>query len=242
MTTQPLFNWFSAAETAVGNVRTHNEDSILDLPTVGLWAVADGMGGHNAGDTASRMVVEALSAVSRHERLSLLVDEVEDKLQEVNAALRRTVGGSGLSGTTVTVLLALRRHVLSLWAGDSRLYRSRGGQLEQLTRDHSDTQEMLDDGLISRDELAQREPSNVITRAVGGTEELFLDVEVSEIEPGDRYLLCTDGLYKELSSEDIGRHLAVRDPAKACRGLMRQALEGVCNDNISAVVVKFGAA
>ena len=154
MAMKPQFTWLSAAATAVGNVRTHNEDSILDLPSVGLWAVADGMGGHQAGDTASRMVVEALAAVSRHERLSVLVDEVEDKLHEVNAALHRTAGGSGLSGTTVTVLLALRRHVLSLWAGDSRLYRSRGGQLEQLTRDHSDTQEMLDDGLISRDELA----------------------------------------------------------------------------------------
>jgi type VI secretion system protein ImpM len=241
MATQPQFTWLSAAATAIGNVRTHNEDSILELPSVGLWAVADGMGGHNAGDAASRMVVEALSAVSRHERMSLLVDEVEEKLYQVNAALHRAAGGSGLSGTTVTVLLALRRHVLSLWAGDSRLYRSRHGQLEQLTRDHSDTQEMLDDGLISSAELAQREPSNVITRAVGGTEELFLDIEVSEIKDSDRYLLCTDGLYKELSPADIGRHLAVRDPTKACRGLMRQALGGVCNDNISAVVVKFGA-
>ena len=236
------FTWLSAGATAVGNVRKHNEDSILDLPEVGLWAVADGMGGHNAGDTASRMVVEALSAVSRHERLSALVDEVEDKLQEVNTALNRAAGGNGLCGTTVTVLLALRRHVLSLWAGDSRLYRSRRGELMQLTRDHSDTQEMLDGGLISRAELAHREPSNVITRAVGGTEELFLDIELSAIEDGDRYLLCTDGLYKELEPEDIERHLAVRDPAKACQGLMRQALKGVCSDNISAVVVRFGVA
>lgn len=236
------FTWRSAAATAVGNVRTHNEDSILDLPSVGLWAVADGMGGHSAGDTASRMVVEALASVSRHERLSGLVDEVEDRLYEVNGSLHRSADGSGLSGTTVTVLLALERHVLSLWAGDSRLYRSRQGQLEQLTRDHSDMQEMLDDGVISSDELAGREPSNVITRAVGGTADLFLDIEVSEIGDSDRYLLCTDGLYKELSPEDLGRHLAVRNPAKACRGLMNQALGGVCNDNISAVVVKFSEA
>jgi serine/threonine protein phosphatase PrpC len=100
---------------------------------------------------------------------------------------------------------------------------------------------MLDDGVISRVDLARREPSNVITRAVGGTDELFLDIEVSEIEDSDRYLLCTDGLYKELSPTDLERHLAVRNPAKACRGLMSQALGGVCNDNISAVVVKFGA-
>jgi serine/threonine protein phosphatase PrpC len=196
------------------------------------------MGGHKAGDTASRMVVEALAAVSRHERLSVLVDEVEDRLLEVNGSLHRSAGGNGLSGTTVTVLLALERHVLSFWAGDSRLYRSREGLIEQLTRD---TQQILDDGLISSDELVGREPSNVITRAVGGTEELFLDIELSEIRDSDRYLLCTDGLYKELAPEDLGRHLAVRNPAKACQGLMKQALAGVCNDNISAVVVKFGA-
>ena len=241
MATKAQFKWQSAAATAVGNVRTHNEDSILNLPSVGLWAVADGMGGHKAGDTASRMVVEALAAVSRHERLSVLVDEVEDRLLEVNGSLHHSAGGNGLSGTTVTVLLALERHVLSFWAGDSRLYRSRKGTLAQLTRDHSDTQEMLDDGLISSDDLVGREPSNVITRAVGGTDELFLDIELSEIQDCDRYLLCTDGLYKELAPEDLGRHLAVRNPAKACQGLMKQALAGVCNDNISAVVVKFGA-
>jgi serine/threonine protein phosphatase PrpC len=100
---------------------------------------------------------------------------------------------------------------------------------------------MLDDGLISTAELLQREPSNVITRAVGGTEELFLDIELSEIKDCYRYLLCTDGLYKELAPEDLGRHLTARNPAKACQALMRQALSGVCNDNISAVVVKFGA-
>jgi type VI secretion system protein ImpM len=242
MATKAQFKWHSAAATAVGNVRTHNEDSILDLPSVGLWAVADGMGGHMAGDTASRMVVEALSAMSRHERLSALVDEVEDRLLEVNGSLHRSAGGSGLSGTTVTVLLALERHVLSFWAGDSRLYRSRKGALEQLTRDHSDTQEMLDDGFISSAELVGRAPSNVITRAIGGAEELFLDIELCEIRDCDRYLLCTDGLYKELAPEDLRRHLAARDPAKACQGLMRQALAGVCNDNISAIVVKFGAA
>jgi type VI secretion system protein ImpM len=227
------FTWQSAAATTAGNVRTHNEDSLLELPSVGLWAVADGMGGHNAGDIASHMVIESLMGICRRERSSALVDEVEDRLHEVNAHLHEAAGGKGLSGTTVAVLLALERHVLSLWAGDSRVYRSRKGHLAQLTRDHSYTQEMLDSGVVSPP------PSNVITRAVGGTEELFLDIELSEVLDSDQYLLCTDGLYKELSEEELTQHMALRDPTAACEALMGSALEGICDDNVSVIVVKF---
>lgn len=233
------FTWHSAAATAAGNVRTHNEDSILELPSVGLWAVADGMGGHNAGDIASRMAIEALACVRSRERVSALVDEVEDRLYAVNHYLHKVGEGNGVSGTTVAVLLALERYVLSLWAGDSRVYRSRDGQLTQLTRDHSDTQELLDDGVISPGDLTLRLPSNVITRAVGGAEDLFLDIKLSELRDRDHYLLCTDGLHKELSEEELTRRLALRNPAKACRALMKCALDGVCNDNVSAIVVRF---
>ena len=227
------FTWESAAATAVGNVRTHNEDALLELPSVGLWAVADGMGGHNAGDIASHMVIESLMGICRRARSSTLVDEVEDRLHQVNTYLHEAAGGKGLSGATVAVLLALERHVLSLWAGDSRVYRSRKGHLAQLTRDHSYTQELLDSGVISPP------PSNVITRAVGGTEELFLDIELSEVLDCDQYLLCTDGLYKELSEEELTQHMALREPAAACKALMRSALQGICDDNVSVIVAKF---
>jgi serine/threonine protein phosphatase PrpC len=236
------FTWRSSAATSTGNVRSHNEDSILELPEVGLWCIADGMGGHNAGDVASRMIVEALATVARHSRPSALVDEVEDRICDVNSRLHRAATRGGMSGSTVAVLLALERHVISLWAGDSRVYRSREGQLVQLTRDHSDVQEMLDGGLITPENAARMDISNVITRAVGGTSELYLDVELSELRDGDRFLICSDGLYRELAPEVLAKHLAVQDPAKACKGLMKQALEGVCSDNISAIVVQFTAA
>jgi serine/threonine protein phosphatase PrpC len=197
------------------------------------------MGGHNSGDVASRMVVEALACVRSHDYVSALVDEVEDRLFDINDYLVGFARGQGISGTTVAVLLALQRHVISLWAGDSRIYRSRNGRLAQLTRDHSDTQEMLDEGVLSPLDLARRQASNVITRAVGGAADLLLDMQVTELQDGDRYLLCTDGLYRKLSESELVRYLAQLNPDKACQGLLRCALQGVCNDNVSAVVVRF---
>jgi len=237
------FTWRSAAVTARGNVRAHNEDAVLERPDAGLWAVADGMGGHNAGDVASNAVVAALSAMRRHARPSELLDEIEDRLYAVNQQLYTSSmrSGSGTSGSTVAVLVALERHVLSIWAGDSRVYRLRSRQLAQITRDHSEVQEMLDEGVISSASAARSEASNVITRAVGGAADLFLDVEVTELHDGDCYLLCSDGLYRELPDTVLLRTLGTKDPDSACAVLLSQALSGACKDNVSAIVVRFNA-
>ena len=237
------FTWSSAAVTARGNVRAHNEDAVLERSDAGLWAVADGMGGHNAGDVASNAIVAALSAMHRHARPSQLLDEVEDRLHAVNQQLYTSSmrSGNGTSGSTVAVLVALERHVLSIWAGDSRIYRRRGQQLAQITRDHSEVQEMLDEGVISSASAARSEASNVITRAVGGADELFLDVEVTELRDGDCYLLCSDGLYRELPDNVLLQTLGRKDPDNACALLLSQALSGACKDNVSAIVVRFSA-
>jgi len=242
--TNRAFTWRSASATSKGNVRSHNEDAILDLPSVGLWAVADGMGGHNAGDVASRMIVEALSAVERRSPPSALVDEVEDRLREVNERLYRASleGEGGMCGSTIVVLLAFERHCLSLWAGDSRVYRCRGGSFVQITRDHSEVQEMVDGGVLTAASAGNYAASNVITRAVGGSKELFLDLELRELRDNDRYLLCSDGLYRELGEADMAQHIANNDPEGACRALMKQALSGACSDNVSAIVVQFTGA
>ena len=237
------FTWRSAAVTSRGNVRSHNEDAVLELPEVGLWLVADGMGGHKAGDVASNSIVTALSSLRRRGRPSALLDEIEDRLATVNERLYRTSleEGTGVSGSTVAVLVALERHVLSLWAGDSRIYRCRAGRLAQLTRDHSETQEQVDEGVLSAEAAEKREVSNVITRAVGGAGELFLDLELTELQDDDCFLLCSDGLYRELPKGDLLKHLGGADPAVICDGLIRQALMGLCRDNASAVVVRFAA-
>jgi serine/threonine protein phosphatase PrpC len=234
--------WSSAAATSKGNVRTHNEDAVLELPEVGLWVVADGMGGHDAGDVASAAIMTALASVRRSEQPSALVDEVEDRLNEVNDRLyREQRDGGAVIGSTVAMLIAFERHVLSLWAGDSRIYSVRGGVLAQLTRDHSEIQQMIDDGLLAPEEAEQHASANVITRAVGGAAELFLDIQLAELREDDCYLLCTDGLYRELSHDALARALALRQPDKSCTRLMNQALAGACRDNVSAIVVRFSS-
>ncbi len=218
------FTWRSAAATSVGNVRAHNEDAVLELPATGLWVVADGMGGHNAGDVASRMIVEALCTVGRPRQLSELLDGVEKRLRTVNERLFQgsLEGGGETTGSTVAALLAFDAYCVSVWAGDSRIYCLQDRSLTCVTRDHSES-----------------ESSNVITRAVGGSEDLYLDLELRELADGDRYLLCSDGLYRELSEVDLSRHLAQEDVSVACRSLLSQALAGPCKDNVSMVVVEF---
>ena len=232
------FSCRSAAATSRGNVRGHNEDAILERPDLGLWVVADGMGGHNAGDVASNMIVQALAGIARHALPSAQLNEVEDRLRAVNETLYRDSldNQAGMSGSTIVALLAFERHCLSIWAGDSRAYRSREGALEQVTHDHSEAQELLD---ASGEQLPEAMASNVITRAVGGAQELFLDIELRELRNHDRYLLCSDGLYKELSEADMGHHLTGNDPEGACKALMKQALGGPCSDNVSVIVVQF---
>lgn len=231
------FSWRSAAATSIGNVRSHNEDAVLDMPDVGLWVVADGMGGHNAGDVASNMIAQSLSELTRLASPSALLDAVEDRLHEVNRRLYEASldNQAGMSGSTIVALLALERHCISIWAGDSRVYRSRDGSIEQITHDHSEAQEVRD-GLVDSPEAAM---SNVITRAVGGSRDLFLDIELRELRNHDRYLLCSDGLYRELSEADMAHHLTGNDPEGACKALMRQALSGPCSDNVSVIVVQF---
>ncbi len=136
------------------------------------------MGGHNAGDVASRMIVEALAGFERRGSPSALLDDVEDRLTEVNQRLynESLVSSAGMSGSTIVALLAFERHCISVWAGDSRIVRSRGGALEQITRDHSEAQEAIDGGASDANTA-----SNVITRAVGGAHELHLDIELREL-------------------------------------------------------------
>jgi serine/threonine protein phosphatase PrpC len=235
------FTWRSASATSPGNVRAHNEDAVLELPAVGLWVVADGMGGHNAGDIASRTIVEAMLAMGRPRGLSELLEEVEDRLRAVNEYLYQSSleRGQGTSGSTVAALLAFDSHCVSVWAGDSRIYCLKGGSLACVTRDHSEVQALIDEGRLDPRDASQHGAANVITRAVGGAPELYLDLESRPLEDGDRYLLCSDGLYRELSEGDLALGMGRGDVEVACKGLLSQALAGPCHDNVSAVVVEF---
>lgn len=238
------FRWESAGRSEVGNVRELNEDAFLDLSARGLWIVADGMGGHEAGDVASHMVVDRLRNVVSSEAFSDFVNDVEDRVLDANHRLYSMANDGEehkIIGCTLAGLLAHGRHCVSVWAGDSRVYRLRAGALQQLTRDHSEVEELLQRGEISEESMASHAAQNVITRAVGGADRLYLEYTIDEIRDGDRFLICSDGLYKELSSEDMRQELSLHEGncVEACDGLVDAALARECLDNVTAIVVDF---
>ncbi|NNF61456.1 MAG: serine/threonine-protein phosphatase [Gammaproteobacteria bacterium] len=239
----PTYRWESATATHTGKVREINEDACLALPRRGLWVVADGMGGHEAGDVASRMIVESLSDVQRHDNPADFLDEVEDRLLDVNLNLYESGAPRARTiGSTVVGLLVMGHHVVIIWAGDSRAYRLRDGVFEKMTVDHSQVEMMVQTGELRPEDAEHHPLANVITRAVGGTEDLHLDVELRQIQSGDRYLLCSDGLYKDLDDATLARCLGNGDSDAACEALLTEALAGEASDNITAAVIEFSDA
>lgn len=232
-------NWESAADTHVGTVRKINEDAYLDRPEIGLWLVADGMGGHQAGDVASRMIVQSFDDLPAVQDRDEFLEEILDRLQAVNGELQRYAeeNGAEVVGSTVALLFSFGSQVSCLWAGDSRIYALRDGQLRQLTRDHSKVEELVSLGLVDRDDADTHPVGNVITRAVGAAESLAVDVVSHELRPGDRFLLCSDGLNKTVSDAEIGDILQRCGCAEAPKALLYRALDNGARDNVTAVVV-----
>jgi serine/threonine protein phosphatase PrpC len=224
-------------------VRKINEDACLELATLGdggLWAVADGMGGHEAGDVASSMIVDTLRQSPPPNSLKAFVASVETALHQVNRLLQEKAAQDyehRTIGSTVVILLLYQEHAACLWVGDSRIYRLRRSRLQQLTRDHSHVQELLDRGLINADEASNHPMSNVITRAVGSSEELRVDKIAFTVEPGDVYLLCSDGLNKVVSDSEIARFLTNTQAKHAVKGLLNTALRRMADDNVTTTVV-----
>ena len=244
MSTQPKYSWVSAAATHVGHIRQVNEDAHLVRDDLSLWAVADGMGGHHAGDVASSKIVEILdqtSSDSPTSPLSAYVDLVEDKIISANQELinlakehkdNRTIG------STIVTMIVADDHCALLWAGDSRAYRCRDGQTVQLTRDHSQVEEMVRQGLILPEEAEQHPASNVITRAVGASEKIFVDVGIEEIISGDTFLLCSDGLNKHVSDEEINEFLQIQNIDDIPDKLVETTLNRGAVDNVTVIVIR----
>jgi serine/threonine protein phosphatase PrpC len=232
--------WDVQGLTATGKVRQINEDAFLVHPDTPLWLVADGMGGHTRGDLASAGIVRAFAALALPERLSDRVELAEATLLDLNAEFRAlaNAGHAGSTiGSTVVVLLAWGDYAVFLWVGDSRLYRWRRGRCERLTQDHSQVEELIACGRLRRDQAESHPAANVITRAVGAADTLFVDMDYCPVEPGDRFLLCTDGLTKEVPEPAITAILAQdRDAATLCRDLLDRALRAGGRDNITVVV------
>ncbi len=233
-------HWSSASRTNVGRVRQLNEDAVLDLPELGLWMVADGMGGHAAGDFASGAIVSALASIPPPASLGALIGEVRQRLQTVNRQLNEEARSrrERVIGSTVVALLVFGSHGVVLWAGDSRAYRYRRGELTQLTRDHSQVEELVSRGLLAPEQAEEHPAANVITRAIGVAEYLELDSEMFTIAEDDSFLLCSDGLYRELDDNAIKAGLALGDCQQSSDALIEAALAQRARDNVSVIVVR----
>ena len=228
-----------SATTHVGKVRKVNEDSIVSLPDQGIWVVSDGMGGHEAGDFASQAVVDAVAMID----INL---EPGDMIRELRAAITRAHSmitaeaenrGGGTIGATVVTLVLTAGHFAAFWAGDSRLYRMRDGQIEMLTTDHSLVAALVVGGQMSWDEAELHPQSNAITRAVGVGDELELEKIRGDVQPGDRFLLCSDGLTKYATFGVLERALSSHGIETIAEHLLQIALDGGGADNISIIVV-----
>jgi serine/threonine-protein phosphatase Stp1 len=229
------------AVTHNGAVRSHNQDALVCRPETGLWAVADGAGGHRTGDIASGMIAAALDGIPAALSAEECLGQVRLRLTAVHEAVRARAleqfGPGAMIASTVVVLLVRDGHFVCLWAGDSRAYLLRDSAMSQITRDHSLVQALVDSGVLSEADAESHPQANVITRAVGADEPvLSLDKVTGKLLQGDRFLLCSDGLCKTLDAATIATLMA--DPADPANRLINAAVQSGARDNVTAVVVQ----
>lgn len=233
----------SAGRSETGLVRAQNEDSMLLDNDAGLWLVFDGMGGHQNGAAASRMGAVAFAEEALPEAFEAAIDGFADRILNVNAQIQATAAaqGGGTMGTTAVGLILRGREFAVGWVGDSRAYIQRRGGLFQLTVDHTHVQDLIDEGILTLADAVGHPMSHVLTRALGVAADLQVDIIKDEVEPGDRFLLCSDGLSGPVSDSDIRALLEHEHPQTAVDALIERAYANGAPDNVTAVVIEIGA-
>lgn len=243
--TQPTFVYTCSGLTHTGRVRTRNEDSFTCVPEQNLWVVADGMGGHDAGDFASQMITEQAHKFIQQQSLEDSILLLEENLLHSNKLIREKasqMGSKATIGSTVTCLYTWKNLAFVLWAGDSRLYRFRDNTLQRLTEDHSFVEELVRMGKLNATEAEEHPASNVVLNAVGIESDLIIDMEFYETKNEDLFILCSDGLFKDLSDDKISEILKNTDVSldKLNQKLIDAALDVGGSDNCTVVLVKAG--
>ena len=227
------------SRTNVGLKRKINEDSLFAAPERVLWVVADGMGGHDAGEVASAMVVDALRALPDGADLDGLAGQAVEAVREVNGRLielARSNGGGKTIGTTVVGLAIAEGSYRCFWMGDSRAYLLRGGEISRISHDHSLVQNLIDAGMLNPEDAESHENANLITRAVGVAETCEVDLVRGGVQPGDQFVLATDGLTRLVPDEEIAAELGRGSPADAADRLIDTVLARGAPDNVTLII------
>jgi serine/threonine protein phosphatase PrpC len=228
----------SMARTDTGKVRRNNEDSFCDRHEDGLWAVADGMGGHEHGEWASAEVAQAMASVYLPANFDDACLIIAGALHGANARIFETGSDRGIQmGSTAVVLFVRDGRFAVFWVGDSRAYLLRGGTLHRLTRDHTQVQEMIERGLLGEAEAEGHPMAHVLSRAMGVEQSVEVDVITDEAWDKDVFLLCSDGLTGPLSEAMIGEALALPDHHAAADRLVADTLDRGAPDNVTLVMV-----
>jgi protein phosphatase len=236
---QSPFRYESWAQSHEGRVREHNEDRYFVDERLGLWVLDDGMGGLDAGEVASTGIVEQLKTIGVSTSASDQHARFVDRLTQANHEIQDFAQRRGsVVGSTVAALLIFEGEFRCVWVGDSRIYRIRDGALEQLTHDHSEVQELVDQGVLSREEARTWRGRNVITRAVGVYAELEPEVAYGEVEEDDIFLLCSDGLTAHASDDDILDAVTGRTAKEAGEMLLDLVLDRGATDNVTIIITQ----
>ena len=242
----------SSSVSDIGKIRQNNEDSYLELLIEHeninclLLVVADGMGGHNAGEVASKTVVESIESYFKSQESDLNSDKtlhyLKESIEKANTAVfKASIKNESLKGmgSTCTAMMILNHQIFVAHVGDSRAYLIRGNNIDQLTRDHTLAEKMFDSGIISREEARSSPHRNMLMKAIGISEDLEVEIyDPFNVQPGDIYLLCSDGLTEYIEEEELRSILNIYDPAEACKLLVKIANKRGGKDNITVQIAK----
>ena len=237
------FQISSHGVTDVGRVRSKNEDSILVNDDENVWIVADGMGGHHAGDFASQTITNNVSLFKQHASLDDSILLLEENLLNSNSIIRKKsfkLGRNATIGSTVVCAYIWKNFLFTFWAGDSRLYRFRDSTLERLTEDHSYVEELVRMGKIEAKDAEEHPAANVVLKAVGIDDHLCMDFEYFELQDGDIFIICSDGLYKDLEESEISPIIESNpeDMTALSKALLAASLDAGGTDNTSIITMK----
>lgn len=226
------------SRTDRGVVRELNEDRFHAAEADGIWAVADGMGGMARGDWAAAAVTDAIAAAPPAPDFDTAILHVAEAIRTANATIMQESAARGAQmGTTIVALIVRDRQFGVLWTGDSRAYILRDRTLHRLSRDHSQVQELIDGGIITPEAAATHPLRHVLTRAVGISEPVEIDLVQDRVLPGDVFFLCSDGVHGVIDESEIAHHLDDIDNPATADALVAQCIARGAPDNLTFIAV-----